>query len=392
MAYFAPYIDATGIHIPTYQDIVNQLVADAQSIFGADIYLQPDSQDYQWISAFASIIYDSYLLAQAVYNSRGPATAVGSGLDVIVGINGLQRKPAVYSTCPVVLTGTPGTTITNGVVGDVNGNNWSLPTPVIIPSSGTITVQATCQTEGAIVANPGDINTIVTPTLGWSAVTNTVAATVGSPVETDAQLRARQVMSTAQPSQSILDGLKGAIAAIAGVTRFAVYENDTNATDANGLPPHSICCVVEGGTPQDIGNAIFTRKTPGCATVGSTSVQVTDSYGVATTIRYDVPTYVDIDVAITVKQLSGYTSDTTAAIQSAVADFLNGLPIGGDVYISSLWGAALSVNAALSSPTFSITSLQAAVHSQTLGTADIPIAYNQVARGNPSYVTVNFTS
>lgn len=348
--------------IPTYQDIVDQLVADAQNIYGSDIYLGTDSQDYQWISSFSKMIYDSFLTAQAVYNSRGPATALGAGLDAIVGINGIQRKAAVYSTATETIAGIPGTPITGGVVADVNGNYWSLPSPTIIGSSGSVTVTVTCQTAGAITANPGDINVIVTPVLGWTSATNPNAATVGSPQETDSQLRARQATSTAQPSQSILEGLKGALAALSGVNRYKVYENDTGSTNSLGLPPHSITCVMDGGNSTDIATTIFDRKGPGCATNGTTTVPVTDSYGVTTDINYDVVTEVPIDVSYAVKQISGYTTDTTTAIQNAAANFLNANGIGNNVYNSSLWGAALTVNTDPSNPVFSITSVTAAVH------------------------------
>ncbi|GLG01590.1 hypothetical protein Alches_16300 [Alicyclobacillus hesperidum subsp. aegles] len=389
MSYFAPYIDAAGFHMPAYQDIVDQLVADAQNIYGQDIYLGYDSQDYQMISVFASMIYDSFLAAQAAYNSRSPSTAVGAALDAIVGVNGLVRKSAVYSTCQVVVSGTPGTMIANGVVSDVNGYNWSLPNPTVIGSGGRSTVTATCQTAGAIAANPGDINTIVTPQLGWSSVTNTVAATPGSPAETDSQLRARQAVSTEQPSQNMVDSLVAGLAAVPNIGRFKVYENYTNQTDANGIPSHSVDCVVEGGDPQDVANVIWLRKGIGCGTYGGTSVEITDSQGVVNTIYYDVPQYVDIDVTINVKQLQGFTQDTQAAIANAVYAYLNNAQIGVDVYNSALWGAALSANPTPNNPTFSVTGVTAAVHGQTQGTSDIPIAFNQVARGNLSYITVN---
>lgn len=388
MSYFAPYIDATGFHMPTYSDIIGQLVADAQNIYGSDIYLTPDTQDYQYLSIVASMIYDSFLASQAAYNSRGPATAIGSALDVVVGINGIVRNSDQYSTCPVVLNGTAGTIINGGVASDINGNDWTLPTPITIGSDGTLTVTATCQVSGAITANPGDINTIVTPMSGWTSVTNTVSATVGSPVETDSALRARQASNTAQPSQGIIEGLEGALVDLTGVTRSKVYENDTSSTNSNGIPAHSVSCVVEGGTSSDIASAIFDRKGPGCGTYGTTSVPITDSYGVTTNINYDVLGYVDVDVAITVKQLNGYTTDTTTAIKQAIATYLSAVSIGTDVYISSIWGAALSANSNTANPTFSVVSVQAAVHGGTLGTTDIPVAYNQASRGNTSYITV----
>lgn len=370
MSYFAPTITATGFSMPAFQDILDQLVADAQNIYGTDIYLQPDSMDYQYLSSIASMIYDSFLAAQAAYNSRGPATAIGSGLDVIVGVNGIQRLPAVYSTCDVVITGTAGTTITNGVVSDVNGNDWTLTNPLIITASGTITTTATCQTNGAITANPGDINTIVTPTVGWSSVSNTVPATVGSGVETDSALRARQAISTAQSSRGVIEGLEGALAGESDITRFKVYENKTDSTDANGIPAHSICVVVEGGTQSEIAQTIFDYKGVGCGTYGTTTVPVTDSYGVVTDIEYDVLGYVDTDVVVNVKKLSGYTTDTTSAIQQAIANAESNISIGVPIYNSAIWAAALSANPNASNPTFSVTSVEEAVHlDATLTTA-----------------------
>jgi uncharacterized phage protein gp47/JayE len=362
MTYFAPTITSTGLSIPTYQDIVDQMVANAQSIYGSDIYLGIDSMDYQWISSVASIINDSFLTAQAVYNARGPATAIGSALDIIVGVNGLQRIPAVYSTASVVLSGTAGTPIVGGVVSDVNGNDWTLPTPLTIPSGGSLTVTATCQTNGAISAPAGTITGIVTPVSGWASVTNPSAATVGSPVETDSALRARQATSTAQPSQSLIEGIEGAIAAVPGVTSFVVLENDTGSTSSQGLPPYSITCVVQGGSSTAIAQAIYLHKTPGVPTNGTTSVQITDSYGMVNTINFDVPQILGVDVTVTLTELTGYTAATTSAIQAAIASYLSSLAIGGPIYNSGLYGASLSANANPSNPTFAITSVTAALH------------------------------
>lgn len=388
MAYFAPFIDATGIHLPSYSDIRDQLISDAHNIFGPDIYLGIDSQDYQWISAFSSIIYDSFLTSQAVYNSRGPSTAIGSPLDIIVKLNGIKRMAAIHSTCYVTLTGSPAATITDGIVSDVNNISWALTTPITLGVTGIAVALATCQTAGPIVANPGEINKIVTPTYGWTGVTNAVSAAMGANAETDAQLRARQAISTAQPSRTVLEGLKGAIAGVSGTTRFRVYENDTNATDSNGLPQHSVTVVAEGGSTNGIALAISNKKGLGCYTNGDISVAITDAFGVSTIIRFYRPTYIDIDVALKVKALPGYTTQTTDDIKTALADYNNSLVIGDDLTISSLWGAALTANDVPSKPLFSITELTAAKHGLTLGTADIVIAFNQVTRGDFANIAV----
>ena len=364
MSYSPPAVTSAGLSIPSYSDILNYLVGQAQAIFGQSVYLGPDSADYQLLSVVAYMIYETDLALQAAYNQRSPATALGSGLDALVALNGIQRLAATYSTAPGTVTGTAGTVITNGLVQDTAGNTWALPTTVVIGSNGTADVTVTCQTSGPVAAAVGAISSIVTPVAGWTAFTNTAAATLGSSVETDSALRARQAISTAQPSQTVLEGLEGALAALPGVTRFKVYENDTGSPDGNGLPAHSITCVVDGtASQQAIADTIWTYKGPGSLANGNILVPVTDQYGVTTNIGFDTPTYRFIDVVVTVTQLTGYTTSTTAAIQAAVASFLNGFGIGQTVYPSGIWGAALSADPTPATPTFAVTAVTIALDS-----------------------------
>uniref|UniRef100_UPI0039E14609 hypothetical protein n=1 Tax=Anabaena sp. CCY 9910 TaxID=3103870 RepID=UPI0039E14609 len=81
----------------------------------------------------------------------------------------------------------------------------------------------------------------------WQTVINPTAATPGQPVEFDATLRTRQAVSVALPSRTVLEGTVGAVASVDGVVRYRAYENDTNSTDSNGIPSHSISMVVDGG-------------------------------------------------------------------------------------------------------------------------------------------------
>ncbi|MCM3141650.1 hypothetical protein [Brevibacillus sp. MER 51] len=390
MAYFAPYIDETGYHMPSYTDIRDDLISQAKQIFGQDIYLGNDSQDYQFISVFANKLYDSYLTCQAVYNSRGPATAIGTGLDVVVGINGIKRLKDSYSNVPVILKGTPGTIIKDGIISDNVGNRWSLPSSVTIGSEGLFTTTATCQIPGPIQAEANTIKGIVTPTLGWTSVTNLEAATTGKYTETDPQLKARQAVSTANPSRTVLEGIKGGIAGVIGVTRYVVYENDTGETNEMGHPEHSITVVVEGGNDQEIAETIAKRKTPGCYTNGTTTKIVTDMYDEPTQIRFFRPAYVEIATVVQVKRLGGFTTQTEDDIKSYVADFINSISLGNpSLVISSLWGAALQANRVLTNPSFSIVSLTAARLGNQPSTSDIPLEFFEAVRGSKQNVTVN---
>jgi uncharacterized phage protein gp47/JayE len=392
MAYTAPTITGSGLSIPTYNDILEELVNEARIIYGQDIYLGTDSQDYQFLSIFASKAFDIMQLLQLVYNNRSPGTAVGLALDSIVKMNGISRKAKSYSTCPVILSGTALTLVNNGVVQDITGYKWNLPSTVTIGSEGTVTVTATCQVAGPISASVGDISLIVTPTYGWTSVTNSVSASLGSNTETDAELRARQSISVSLTGLTVLDSIRGAIAELPSVIRYKIYENDTNTIDANGLVAHSIAAVADGGTDSDIANAIFKKKAPGVYTQGTTSVSVIDNYGQANTIRFYRPIVIDIDIVVNVKKLAGYTDQATIDIKSKLTGYLNSLTIGNGITISSLWGAALSAMTSLSNPTFSITSLTAAIHGDAQGTTDIPIDFNEAIHGTTAYITVNATT
>lgn len=389
MAYVAPYVDDAGLHLPTYNDIRDDLVARFKEIYGQDIYLGNDSQDYQMISAFALKTYDTMQLLQIVYNNRSPKTAVGTGLDGIVKLNGIARKAASYSTCVLTLTGTMGTMIAAGVVEDEAGLAWDLP-PNVRFDTETIEVTAQCETIGAIEAMPGSITKIKNPQKGWLSVTNTVPAVAGKPIETDEELRYRQSISTAIPSQNMLNSTIAGIASVSGVTRYKVYDNDSNVTDANGIPGHTIAAVVEGGLDADIAEQIYLRKGPGGGTYGTTSVTYTNDDGLPNIVRFFRPTYVNIDVTVSVKGKATYTTAVADTIRNDVREYIEGLDIGNDV---SVMGLLTAVTAAVSNPTqpsFALRSIMVGKQDDPLGVTDIDILFNEAASvGN---ITVNEVS
>lgn len=304
----AAYVDVTGVHAPTFVDIQTYLVGAFQSIYGSDTVLDNDSQDGQLIGVFALALADTNAAVIAAYNSFSPSTAQGAGLSRVVKINGLARELPSNSAAEITVIGISFTVIIDGRVRDDAGYAWALPSSVIIPDTGTITVQSVCTTAGAITAPPNTIRNIMVPQLGWQSATNTAAAIPGAPVETDPGLRARQSLSTALPSRSVLDGILGAVLALPGVVNAAIYENDTNL-DYSGatpppagigpLPPHSISVVAEGGDPPLICQTILSKKTPGCFTYGTERHSVADVYGLAHDIGYWIPVAIGVGVKIT---------------------------------------------------------------------------------------------
>ena len=382
-AALTPYIDDTGLHVPEYSDIKSTLESAWQGIYGEDIYLEPDSQDGQLIAVFALALLDTFQAFEQVYQGFSPSTASGETLSRVVKINGIRRQAGSFSTADVTITGTAGTTITGGIVEDVAGQKWNLPASVVIPSGGQIVVTATAQDEGEITAQAGQITKIATPTRGWQSVTNAAAATVGAATETDSALRQRQAYSVALPSSTILEGTLGAVLSVEGVTKATIYENDTNSTDANGIPAHSISVVAQGGDATEIATAIWLKKTPGCGTYGTTSEVITDSNGITTTINFYRPTISTIQATVTIAPEAGYVAVTAQAIQQAVADYVNALAIGADVSIARTTAAAI-----MAGPAYDVSSVIMGKNGGAQSASNVVIPFNGLATCDPDDVTV----
>lgn len=379
-------LDASGWNYADYPTTLAYVQNIFTNIYGSDIYIAPDSQDGQLIAAFAAAIYDNNQTFAAVINSLSPTYAQGVQLSNEVLINGISRQPATNSTAMLTLTGTAGTVINGASAKDANGNIWDIAN-VVLDATGTAQLLATCETAGAVTALANTINQINTPIFGWTSVNNPNAATTGRDAESDYSLRQRQALSTALPSVTAIGGLLGGLLSLSGVTRAAVYENPTNATDTNGLPPHSIAAIVEGGDGQTIANQIALRKTIGCYTYGTSTYTTTDAMGIASQTNFSVLTYDNLKMAITIHPLTGYVSSTLTAIQNALSAFISGLNIGDDVLFSKLYTVA-NLNGSALGQTYNITSLQIGTLSGTLGTADIVVPYNQAAALAASNITI----
>ena len=381
------FIDSTGYNFADYPTFLAWLQAGYQAIYGADVYLGADSQDGQFVALVAQALYDTAALGASVYNSFSPVTAQGVGLSRNVKINGLTRLVPSFSTVTLTIVGTAGTVITNGVAQDILNQQWALPVSVTIPGGGTIDVTATSLVVGAITADPNTITTIFTPTLGWQSVNNAGAATPGAPVESDAALRVRQSISTSIPAQTVFDATLGAVSNLPGVTDVQGYENITDTTDGNGLPPHSICVVVSGGTATQICQTILDYKTPGTNTFGNTTELVFDAKGLPLYISYQTSVAAEIGVQVTVVEGSGWSDDYIPEIQAAIANIINNNGIGNTIRYTTLFAPGY-LNGTTEGPApanaYIIVSIEIKKNAGSFAAMDIPLNFDEQPVCNPS--------
>lgn len=161
---------------------------------------------------------------------------------------------------------------------------------------------------------------------------------VGRNVETDAEyrLRAQTVINTTGSSSA--DSIINRIVSQTNATEVVVFENPTDAPTTEVPQSYAIHIIVFGGTPADIGQAIFDTVPLNISMFGSTAVQVPNNSGTNTTVRYspvdEVSLTFRLDYDTTDDSL--LTTEEQTLIQNAVVNYTNNLNIGGDLQIFPL--------------------------------------------------------
>ena len=279
-----------------------------------------------WVEVTFNVAYlvAIWSLGRALYNSRSRDKATGDALDQIGSLIGVPRLGARASTATVTLTGTSGTIVPTGTLFEVTGSKarFALDAAVTLASgtgSGTVTAVQT----GPIQAVAGTLTAIVNSVSGLSAVTNPADAVLGRAIETDAQYRVRQTQALYRAGTGTLAALLAELTALEDVEEVYVYENGTDTTDADGIPPHSFEAVLRlasGGSAQKVGETLWANKPAGIRAYGDTDVEVLDSAGrtqvVAFTEATERPVY--IEAAVTQVDPRTFPADGAARIEAAI--------------------------------------------------------------------------
>lgn len=293
-------LTSQGLVTKTYEEILTELEARFRQIYGNDINLDSDTPDGQMIGIFAQAAKDNLDLLAEIYSSFNPDAAIGRTLDERCAINGIKRLGGTFSVTPISVTTDRAVTLAglDAASEDLDGEGftvadnanvqWILLDTVSLPGAGTHVLNFRAKEPGAILTTPNTITTPVTVVLGIESVNNPSAqSVVGLDEETDAELRLRRQKSVALSSKGYRDGLLAALLNISGVTSAFVYENNTGATDADGIPSHSIWCIVSGGEDEDIARAIYSKRNAGCGMKGDVTVPIVQADGTVFDVLFD---------------------------------------------------------------------------------------------------------
>lgn len=316
---------SNGLTVATNPELVTQLENDFKAIYGNDINIEQNSPDGQLINIFAQGGTDVRELISQLYTSFDPDMASGRILDQRCAINNVFRKGGTFTEVDITIV-TDRTVSLDGVDANYNdpeatgytiqddaGNQFVLATSQTLVSGTNSGIRFRAKEVGAVETIANTITTPVTVVLGVISVNNPAKGTTGIDEETDAQLKIRRRKSLSIGASGYLNGLEAALSQLDGVTGAKVYENYEDTIDPDGIPPHCIWCVVDGGSSADIADTIFKKRSAGCDMYGSLSYTIITPSGRNFVAKWSNSTPQTLYIKFNIqKTVSTATFDTTA--------------------------------------------------------------------------------
>ena len=344
----------SGFILPTEQEILQGVRIDLNACFGGGLNPALETPQGQLATTEAAIISDKNDQFLLLTQNVDPAYSSGRMQDGIGRIYFLTRYPALPTVAQATCTGLQGVVIPVGSMARANDNNfYTAIAQGVIGADGTVTIPFECNVMGPISCPTGSLNRVYNVISGWDSIINNADGVIGQNVETRAQFERRRYNSVAGNSAGMLASVQGAVLGVPDVLDSYVTENFTDTAvvmDTVTLPAHSLYVCVSGGLAQDIANAIFTRKAPGCAMAGNTTLTVYDTNGgyspPAPSYPITFQTALPQTFAMTVTLVNSIAvpQDALIRIQAAVMDAWDGADggsrarIGSTVFASRYYG------------------------------------------------------
>lgn len=403
-------LTTTGFVPKTFEVLQEEMNAALRAAFGNSINLT-NGILAKFRDIVCERYAELWELSEGVYSSQDPDKAVDTALEALCALTGTLKKPATSSTVTLTLTGTPATLVTAGsraatfstqkkfatdanativavsawagatayVVGDRRHNDsgkvyqctaagtsagsggptgtgtnivdgvGTLRWNYLGNGTGAVDVAATCIETGAISGFARDISVIDTPVGGWQGVINNLDADEGQDVETNEELRQRREFELAGAGTGTPDAIRAELLQLDDVIAATVFYNNTDATDADGVPAHAVEALVRGGLDQDIYDCLFQNVAAGIKTHGTSTGSSTDSQGTTHTVKFSRPDEEEIYVVIGItKNTKLYPTNGDQLIKEAIVAWGDAQDTGKDAVPSQIAAQAFSVAGVLS--------------------------------------------
>ena len=231
----------------------------------------------------------------------------------------------------------------------------------------------------------GSVQRVASSNNEWNAVINFSSGVPGEARETDGEYRLRMSNELSLQGTATFGGFIEQIASVGGVQSVNIIENDNTEPDAAGRPGHSFECYVEGGSDDEVAQAIYDYKPLGIkntsvttvGTVGNRVGSITTANGGSSTLSFSSPIRVTVFVKAIITRMPSFPTDGVILVKQALADEINKLNIGQELQVYKLY-----------TPIASVPGIEAAsVYVSTSGAATINDAANIDPNVNERLVT-----
>ena len=322
-------VTAQGFVRKNYNDILGELETGAKAGFGNDVDLSEYSPIGIFLQLMADQLAETWEKEEEVYYSAYVNTATGSNLDRVVGLAGITRRPATNALVVLRIAGTNGTIVPVGFIAQTPQGIQFQTTASGTIAGGTLDLDARATATGSAGnVSTGTVTEINTPQAGVDTVTNPAGAVGGAEVETDSELRERYQARGAAGGSTAL-AIQAQLNEIPDVVTAICYENNED-TVVDGMPPHSIEAVLEGGTDQEILEALLVTKPAGIESFGTESGQIVDNAGVTRTFSWSRPSDQDVYVEVDIYPNAEWQAGFITAVKQKVVEEVGGSYAGTD--------------------------------------------------------------
>lgn len=349
----------TGPVVPAESDILDGVLADTSAAFGGNMNPALNTPQGQLASSTAAIIGAKNDDILEVVNGVDPDVSDGRFQDGIGRIYFIDRNPAEPTAVTATCSGLVNTPIPIGAKAqsETDSNIYLCTQAGTIPASGSIDLPFACAVTGPIACPAGSLK-IYQAIPGCDSISNASDGVLGSNVESRADFENRRRQSVAVNSNGSVPSVRGAVLSVTNVLDAYVVDNPLGTAAVVGgvtLLANSLYVCAAGGAPQDIANAIWSKKGPGCNYNGGTTVTVFDTDGYTApypqyTVKFDIATGLPILYAVQIANVPGLPSNITQLVQNAIFAAFSGADggqrarIGRTIYASRYYPGIEAIN------------------------------------------------
>lgn len=322
-----PGITDTGFVDVSLVELKDQIAADERALVSPTINTSTASMVGQVNGVMATKLRELWELGAAIYQAAFTDLATGYPLTLRAALTGTTRESATATRVTAQCNLDAGTYAIGTLIASVADSATSRFSNVEAVTSvgGSNDVIMDCETTGPVACNAGTLTVIASPLTGFNSVSNLADGNLGLAEESDASLRIRREAELRAAGSTTADAIRADLLRdVTGVERVNILENDTSTTDVNGVPGHSLECIVYGpATPtsaedQAVAEQIFASKAGGIGTYGTTTKTVVDAQNISHSVRFTRPSSLRAYAWVTITvDADLYAGD--AAVQDAIS-------------------------------------------------------------------------